>query len=236
MAFEAVCQFFHKSLTEHTLTLAVDKDDFRAGMAQILLHHLGEAVDLEVEDIGRRESGGGIKQLRCVKVDHYRRCGRLRGLRHRRMGPLRLRCGLSLDFLFDYCLRVALDAVVDIDIEGDDRALEVRIGTEAVELGEFGGIDPELHIARKFAFESTVALVGYIFESQTVETGEIGLLERESVFLDIGLYHTVVAESPLVFILAAGHNSGKDVVIRIVDDICVESGLRQRLDFRGLEA
>ena len=71
VALESVSEFFHYSLTEHPFAFAVDKDNARAGMAQVGVHYLGEAVDLEIEDISRRQSFCCLEHRRGMEVNLY---------------------------------------------------------------------------------------------------------------------------------------------------------------------
>ena len=55
---------------QHSLTLAVNKDEALSGMSQMFAHCLVELVELVVEDVGVGHAGGGIEQLVDVEVDH----------------------------------------------------------------------------------------------------------------------------------------------------------------------
>ena len=73
MPFETVSELLHKSLSENTFAFSVDKDNLLADVSQIFFHHLCEAVDLEVEDVGVGEPGSGIEQIFGVEI-HFDDC------------------------------------------------------------------------------------------------------------------------------------------------------------------
>ncbi len=70
MTLEAVVEFLHDGLTQHTFAFTVDEYYFLTDMLHVLLHHFGEAVNLQIEYVGRREARSGVEQFGCVEVDN----------------------------------------------------------------------------------------------------------------------------------------------------------------------
>ncbi len=174
-AFVSISKFFKNGLTKHTVALAVDKYDAHAFVANVFIHHSAERINLEVKHIGRGETGCGVDELGNVKVNFKRAVG-LRLLFHRTA----LRSGITGSF--GPCLAVrsgesgkvwlAIGAVVLDDVKGDDRAVEIRIWSEAMELEKFRDVHLDFHAHRRLRRKWFTGFISQNLQAEALEGGD----------------------------------------------------------------
>ena len=122
-----------------------------------------------------------------------------------------------------------LDGLVVLNERVDEGGLlEEIVLLEGVELVELHGIDTQLHVDGWLQQEGLLALVGQDLHAYALQLGKDLASELFNIELGIGLYLGGGSKMPAV---GSRRKIGEThVVVGVVDEICLEAGLRQFLD------
>ena len=214
----------------------MDEDDALALLVAVLLDGLAEHVELMVQYVGAVHARGGVEQFAGMEVDHHGGIlvdGPDDGLAHH--------AGVVGRFLLHHLLLQLLG--VDVDAHGhavvlDDGMhqrglLEEVVLLKGVELVELHGIDAQLQADGLLQQEGLVFLVGHELHGHALHLVERLAPEFLDEELGVGLYLARRLQAPGVAL--GGHVGIADVVVAVVDEIGLETGVGDGLQVDGHE-